>query len=197
MAIAIVPAAGASRRMGVPKLLLPYRGGTVLSCLIAALREGGVSRIVLVAAPSDNALQGWGEAAGVLVALNPDPERGMLSSILAGISALGGAAKLAQDGEPLAVCPADLPALSPSTVAAVLHSRAPLSVPSYKGRRGHPLVIAPELIPEIETLDLNAGLRELLDRHPDRLLMLEVDDPGAVRDVDTPDEYRRLMDGES
>jgi molybdenum cofactor cytidylyltransferase len=182
--------------MGVPKLLLPHRGGTVLSCLIGALREGGVSRIVLVAAPGDQALQTWGEEAGVLVALNPDPERGMLSSILAGISAAGGAAKLAQDGEALAVCPADLPALRPSTVAAVLRSRAPLAVPSYQGRRGHPLVIAPELIPEIESLNLDTGLRELLDRHPDRLLIVEVDDPGAVRDVDTPDDYRSLVDGE-
>lgn len=182
--------------MGVPKLLLPYRGGTILSCVIDALRDGGVSRIVLVVAPGDQALQTWGEEAGVLVALNPDPERGMLSSILAGLSALGGAAKLAAEGESLAVCPADLPAVLPSTVAAVLQSRAPLAVPSFRGRRGHPLAISPELVPEIETLDLANGLRELLDRHSDRLLTLEVDDPGAVRDVDTPDDYRDMMGGE-
>jgi molybdenum cofactor cytidylyltransferase len=182
--------------MGVPKLLLPCRDGTVLSCLIGALQEGGVSRIVLVVAPGDQALQDWGRETGVLVALNPDPERGMLSSILAGISAVGGAARLASDGEPLAVCPADLPALRPSTVAAVLRSRAPLAVPSYRGKRGHPLVIAPELIPEIETLDLDTGLRELLARHSDRLSELELDDPGAVRDVDTPEDYNRLMDSE-
>lgn len=194
--MAIVPAAGASRRMGVPKLLLPYRGGTVLSCLIGALREGGISRIVLVAAPGDQALETWGKESGVLVALNPDPERGMLSSILAGISALGGAAALALGGEPLAVCPADLPELRPSTVAAVLQVRAPLAVPSYRGQRGHPLVISAELIPEIESLDLDTGLRELLARHSDRLFKLEVDDPGAVRDVDTPEDYSSLMEGE-
>lgn len=180
--------------MGVPKLLLPFREHTILGSVVAALQEGGVSRIVLVTAPDHEDLRTWAREARVQVAVNPDPERGMLSSILAGISALGGAARLAQEGERLAVCPADLPALSPSTVAAVLRSRAPLAVPAYQGRRGHPLVIAPELIPEIETLDLASGLRELLERHPDRLLTIEVDDPGSVRDVDTPNDYRSLME---
>lgn len=174
--------------MGRPKLLLPFRGGTILGSLIQALREGGVSGIVLVAAPGDEALRDWGAAAGVRVAVNPEPERGMLSTILAGIAAAG-------DAETLVVCPADLPALLPSTVRAVLAEQAPLVVPSYRGRRGHPLVISPELIPEIRTLHLEVGLRELLDRHPERLRIVEVDDPGAVRDVDTPEEYRTLVEG--
>ena len=55
-------------------------------------------------------------------------------------------------------------------------------------------MISPGLIPEIETLHLEVGLRELLDRHPDELRVLEVDDPGAVRDVDTPEEYRALVE---
>lgn len=181
--------------MGVPKLLLPFRERTIVGSVVAALQAGGVSRIVVVTAPEDEELRTWAVNAGAEVTVNPNPERGMLSSILAGISALGGAARLALDGESLAVCPADLPALSPSTVAAVLQARAPLAVPAFQGRRGHPLVIAPELIPEIESLDLSAGLRELLERHPSRLLILDVDDPGAVRDVDTPDDYRSLRDG--
>ncbi|MFL6201609.1 MAG: NTP transferase domain-containing protein [Thermoanaerobaculia bacterium] len=188
MAIAILPAAGASRRMGRPKLLLPFRDGTILGSLIQALRAGGVSEIVLVVAPGEEALRAWASEAGVRVAVNPEPERGMLSTILAGIDAAG-------DREPLVVCPADLPALLPSTVRAVLAEPFPLVVPSYRGKRGHPLVISPELIPEIRTLSLNIGLRELLDRHPERLRIVEVDDPGAVRDVDTPEEYQALVEG--
>lgn len=182
--------------MGRPKLLLPFRGETVVGSLVRALREGGVSEIVLVIAPGDGALQTWGAEAGVRVAINPDPERGMLSTIVEGIAALGGTEALARRGERLAVCPADLPALSPSTVRRVLAEPSPLAVPAYRGRRGHPLVISPELIPEIETLHLDVGLRELLDRHPDELRILEVDDPGAVRDVDTPEDYRALTEGE-
>ena len=177
--------------MGRPKLLLPFRDGTVVGSLIQALREGGVSEIFLVIAPGDEALRAWGAEAGVQVAVNPDPERGMLSTILEGIAAAGGDER----GETLVVCPADLPALLPSTVRTVLAQQSPLAVPSYQGRRGHPLVISPELIPEIRTLHLNVGLRELLDRHPDSLRIVEVDDPGCVRDVDTPEEYRSLVEG--
>lgn len=180
--------------MGRPKLLLPFGASTVVGSLVQALRAGGVSEIVLVTAPGDDALQAWGETAGVRVAVNPDPERGMLSSIVEGIAALGGAAELARRGVPLLVAPADLPALSPSTVAAVLRTAAPLAVASYRGKRGHPLRISPELIPEIETLDLSVGLRELLDRHPAGVREIEVDDPGAVRDVDTPEEYQSLFE---
>lgn len=176
--------------MGRPKLLLPFRDSTVVGSLIRSLREGGVSEIVLVIAPGDEALRSWGAEAGVRIAVNPEPERGMLSTILAGIAAAG-------DRETLAVCPADLPALLPSTVRTVLAQQSPLAVPSYQGRRGHPLVISPELIPEIRTLHLDVGLRELLDRHPDRLRIVEVDDPGCVRDVDTPEEYRELVEDET
>ena len=178
--------------MGRPKLLLPFRGRTVVGSLVQALREGGVSEIVLVTAPDDEALRTWAAEAGVRTVVNPDPDRGMLSSIREGIAA-------APRYQLIVVCPADLPALRSSTVAAVLAEagRHPLTVASFRGRRGHPLVIAPSLIPEIETLDLEVGLRELLDRHPDRVHEVEVDDPGAVHDVDTPEEYRELAGGEA
>jgi molybdenum cofactor cytidylyltransferase len=176
--------------MGRPKLLLPFRDGTVVGSLIRALREGGVSEIFLVIAPGDETLRAWGAEAGVRIAVNPDPERGMLSTILEGIAVAG-------DKETLVVCPADLPALLPSTVRTVLAQQSPLALPSYQGRRGHPLVISPELIPEIRTLHLNVGLRELLDRHPDSLRVVEVDDPGCVRDVDTPEDYQALTGGET
>jgi len=178
--------------MGRPKLLLPFQGDTVVGSLVRALRAGGIPEIVLVTAPDDEALRAWGEQTGVRTAVNSDPERGMLSSILAGIAALGGAAELARRGEPLVVCPADLPALRASTVATVLAGRFPLAVPTYRGRRGHPLVVSPGLIPEIETLDPNVGLRELLERHPERVQEVAVDDPGALQDIDTPEEYRSL-----
>jgi molybdenum cofactor cytidylyltransferase len=192
--LALVPAAGASRRMGRPKLLLPYGQTTIVGALASALRAGGASPIVVVAAPGDSELQGWARAFGAVLAVNPDPERGMLSSIQEGLAALGGADRLARRGEVVLVAPADLPALRPATVAEVLWRRAaaaaPLAVPLYGGQRGHPLAIAPELLPEIETLDLSIGLRQLLERHAAAVLEVPVDDPGAVHDVDTPEDYQ-------
>lgn len=194
-AAAIVPAAGASLRMGRPKLLLPYGAGTVLGTLLGTLRSAGVAPIVVVAAAGDAELRAWcaAFAPALTIALNHAPERGMLSSILEGLAALGGARHLAAQEAPLLVVPGDLPALRPATVVELLRRRqataAGLAVPVYRGRRGHPLVIAPDLIPEIETLDPAHGLRLLLDLHPDRLLRVEVNDPGCIADLDTPHDY--------
>lgn len=194
MTVAILPAAGASRRMGRPKLLLPFRGRPLVAGVVDALRGGGVDTIVLVTAPGDEELRTWARTAGVAVAVNPDPERGMLSTIQQGLAAVGGAAALAERSEALLVSPADLPNLDAGTVAVLLQrmeeTGALLAVPVYRGKRGHPLAIAPALISEVEALD--STLKQLRDRHEAELLEVEVDDPGVVQDVDTPEEYERL-----
>lgn len=186
--------------MGRPKLLLPWRGTTVAGAVADSLRAGGAGRIALVTAPADEALQAWGAAAGLIVAVNPDPGRGMLSTVLAGIAALGGTEALVARGETLLVCPADLPTLAPSSVSTLLQrmeqTGAPLAVPVHGGRRGHPLAIAAALVPEIAGLDATVGLRQLLDRHSGQVLAVEVEDPGVLADVDTPEDYRALAAGE-
>lgn len=203
---AIVPAAGASRRMGAPKLLLPYRGPaggeTVIGSTLAALFGGGAGRVCVVTRPDDESLrEPLRHLPGVLLAVNPEPERGMLSSILAGLDALGGPSALAAREEVLLVTPGDLPALSAATVAAVVaasRSGAALVVPVHRsGKRGHPLAIAPRRVHDLPGLDPAIGLRQLLDRRcgpeEDDLREVPVDDPGCVRDIDTPEDYRRLI----
>jgi len=195
-AIAVLPAAGASRRMGRPKLLLPFRGEPLVAAVVNALRAGGVEGIVLVTAADDEELREWARQAGVATAVNPAPERGMLSSIQEGIATLGGADVLARRGDVLLVSPADLPRLNPRSVAELLRRMAeedaPIAVPVYQGKRGHPLALAPALIPEILHLDPGIGLKQLRDRHEAELLEVPVDDPGVVADVDTPADYERL-----
>lgn len=173
--------------MGRPKLHLPWGEGTVLGATLAALRGGGVERIVVVVAaapPADPA------PPGVEWAINPAPEGGMLSSILVGWRALAAAAP-----NPLLVCPADLPALAAATVAGLLAAQrrhgGPV-VPTYRGRRGHPLLLDPAWAARIPELDPAVGLRQLLALAADDLLQLPVEDPGAVHDVDTPEDYERL-----
>jgi molybdenum cofactor cytidylyltransferase len=205
--------------MGRPKLLLPFAGeaygggagGTVIGATLAALAAGGAGRIAVVTRAGDRPLRAWlrGQAAAeiarrtgqagqepeLVAVVNPHPERGMLSSIVIGLEALGGPG--AGGGpEPLLVCPADLPELAPATVAAVLDrlaaTGAGLAVPVHAGRRGHPLAIAAGLAAEIPGLDPAVGLRQLLERHPDRLAEVPAADPGCVRDLDTEEDYRRL-----
>ena len=188
-AAALLPAAGASRRMGRPKLLLPFHGRPLIAAVVDALRAGGAGTIVLVTAPEDGELRAWARQAGVEVAINPDPERGMLSSIQEGLA-------IVRRDQVLLVSPADLPRLRAASVAELLRrmtaAGAPLAVPVYQGKRGHPLAIAPALIPEIFALDPAIGLKQLRDRHEAELLEVAVDDPGVVQDVDTPEDYDKL-----
>jgi molybdenum cofactor cytidylyltransferase len=187
---AVVPAAGRSSRMGRPKLLLPWGESTVVGSLVAALLDGGVEHLCLVTAPGDEALARWGEERSLGVAVNPTPQRGMLSSIQTGVAAL------APVEGPLLVTPADLPELSAATVRRLLEALtaagSPLAVPLHRGRRGHPLAVAPARVPEIAALDPAVGLRQLLERHAAEVLEVPVDDPGCLRDIDTPEDYRRL-----
>ncbi|MEP7011348.1 MAG: nucleotidyltransferase family protein [Acidobacteriota bacterium] len=193
MAIALLPAAGASRRMGQPKLLLPFGASTVIGSLVASFRAAGVERIVVVASPADLPLQDWVRRSGLILAINPDPERGMLSSIVTGLAAVGG-----PEGwrEPLLISPADLPALQAETIRATLASLdasgSALAWPTYRGQNGHPLAIAPEAVAEIPTLDPSIGLKQLRERFAARTITIAVDDAGAVSDVDTAEEYEAL-----
>jgi molybdenum cofactor cytidylyltransferase len=193
--VAVLPAAGSSRRMGQPKLLLPFKGGPLIAGVVNALLGGGVDEIVLVTSPDDVELQGWARRAGIESAVNPDPGRGMLSSIREGIGALGGAAELARRGVTLLVAPADLPNLQAETVLDLLRhmreSGAPIAEPVFRGKRGHPLAIAPRLLPEIDTLDPDVGLRQLRNRHQAELLEMATEDAGVVQDVDTPEDYEQ------
>jgi molybdenum cofactor cytidylyltransferase len=175
--------------MGRPKMLLPFGDGTVVGGVVAALRGGGAGEVVLVTALGHDDLREWGVGQGLTLTTNPDPERGMLSSILCGVEALSGSPALL-------VSPGDLPALSAPTVSAVaaaLAAGALLAVPVHAGKRGHPLGIAAALVPEILSLDPSVGLRQLLDRHP--VTEIPVSDPGCVRDVDTPEQYETLRGG--
>lgn len=184
--IALVLAAGASLRMGRPKLLLPWGGATVLEATLGALLAGGASRaVVVLAAPGP--LAGWRPPAGVEVATNPAPERGMVSSALAGLDAIGPAA------DPLLVTPGDLPGFRPETVAALLavyRERGGVVVPRHAGRRGHPLLLAPEWQARVPAIAAAGGtLRDVLDLAAGALVEVPVDDPGTVRDLDTPADY--------
>lgn len=195
--VAIVPAAGRSRRMGSDKLLLPWGESIVVEAVIDALRRGGAEEVVLVAAESNRSLRRWAEGTGVRVALNRRPERGMLSSIWEGLEALGGAEALAAERTALLVCPGDHPALRAATVrrvVAALAAGADLAVPAVDGERGHPLGIAPQAVRAVPGLDPEIGLRELLERYEPRVV--EVADRGAILDLDRPEEYRRAVEEE-
>ncbi len=176
--------------MGRPKALLEFAGTTLIGRLIDTLKQAGVDSIRVVVRPDDDALHEWLSGRRVKTVENPSPEDGMLSSILCGIADLA-----PSPGGDLLVCPADLPTLQPATIRSLRRAfeekATDLAVPAFEGRRGHPLLIRHGLFEELRTLDLKRGLHQVLARNH-TLLEWPVEDPGVLRDIDTPAEYEAL-----
>ena len=130
-------------------------------------------------------------AEGVRTVLNPRYLEGMLTSVQAGIAAAP------PDTELLLIALGDQPSLRPEVVRRLLEAAcegtADLLVPSYGGRRGHPLLIHAHYREEIAGLSPEVGLKELMGRHPEALRHLLVPDEGVLCDMDTPEEYRREL----
>jgi molybdenum cofactor cytidylyltransferase len=193
--VAIVPAAGRSDRMGRPKLILPVRGIPLIARVVAALRDGGASRVVVVAPskhePGAMALIESAEREGAEVVVPDRPTLDMRASVELGLNRLG------EGLEPTALLltPGDIPGLTPEAVARVIEasidSPGRIIVPRHEGRRGHPLLLPWPLAREIPLLPPGVGVNALLAEHGDEIEYVRIDDPELLDDVDTPDDYRR------
>ncbi len=128
---------------------------------------------------------------GVETVLNPRFPEGMLTSVQAG------AAAAPPETEWLLVALGDQPSLRPETVRLLLDAAregdSTLVVPSYGGRRGHPLLLHARHRDEIAVLDPQVGLKQLFQRHPGNVRHVLVPDEAVLHDMDTPDDYRREL----
>ncbi len=187
----LILAAGASRRMGSPKALLTIDGETFLDHLVAALEAHCAPVLVVLGFHADRIRAGIRRTAGVTFVTNPDPDRGMLSSLQCGLAEVPPAARA------VLFTPVDYPRIAPGTVAALAaefarHPDAPVIVPTHEGRRGHPVLIHRDLAAEILALPPDAQARDVIRAHRPRTCNVPVDDPGILRDIDTPEEYAVL-----
>jgi CTP:molybdopterin cytidylyltransferase MocA len=197
MISAIVLAAGASSRMGQPKAELPFgqTGETVLSRIVSAILTGGVPQIVVVGGAHIDAVRRAmpSREPRARVVEHGGWEQGQLSSLLAGLTAIGEQLLL----EAVLVTPVDVPLVQASTVAAVLaawrRTRAPIVRPVNGDRHGHPVIFDRAIFDDLRSADPAIGAKAVFAAHRDRVLNVEVDDPGAFEDIDTPEDYRRLM----
>jgi molybdenum cofactor cytidylyltransferase len=178
--VAVVPAAGFSTRFGAAKLLADAGGQPLIARTLGSLLDAGIARVVVVTREGSG-LERVDTLADprVSVVLNPDPARGMFSSIQVGLAAAG--------GDVVLVLPADMPFVSAATVAAVaahaLDTRAPV-VPLHQGRRGHPLGMPRALCDKLLALEPTTTLKDGLIELGPMVVCLEVTDPGVLHDVD-------------
>jgi len=182
--VAVVPAAGSAERFGGKKLLTLVDGEPLLDRTIAALLNGGVDQVIVVVAPDADDLERDVNAfsdARVWPVVNLDPSRGMFSSLQAGMAEA--------QGDALLVLPADMPFVQSGTVAILLDvfaSRPAIVSPRFNGKRGHPVILPPALRDEIRAADATLTLHDILKRHPDLRVDVDVTDRGVGRDVDRP-----------
>jgi CTP:molybdopterin cytidylyltransferase MocA len=177
--------------MGREKILLRFGGVTALERVLDSLLRAGVEDRVAVLRPGLEEAALLARGRGALVVLNEHPEEEMLVSIRLGI------ASLPRPVEAFAVWPADHPAVSPDTLAALAARAAPdrVIVPTWGGRRGHPALVGAALREAIDAIPPGSGLRRLWRDRPELLEELAVEDEGVVLDMNTPADYERLSGG--
>jgi molybdenum cofactor cytidylyltransferase/nicotine blue oxidoreductase len=163
--------------MGRPKAGLVVGGRRLLDRAVAALRDGGCAPVIAV-------VRDGTELAGATRVVNPDPSRGMRSSLALAVDA-------APEADALAVLLVDVPGVGADAVRAVVAAWRPgrIAIGRYQGRRAHPTVMAPPLWREALALaGPDEGARALLSSRPD--LVDEIDVAGDPRDLDTPEDLR-------
>jgi molybdenum cofactor cytidylyltransferase len=183
---ALILAAGASSRMGSPKALLMYRGETFLDRLIGFCGEACGSVVVVLGRHAIEIRAAIRKDATFV--LNPDPDRGQLSSLQCGLAQISGAAMFV---------PVDVPAVEPATVlklvAAFQSSDCLVVVPAFAGKHGHPVCIASPVVKELLAMPATGQARDIIRRYRAQTLYVAVEDPGVLRDIDTRTEYQDLL----
>jgi len=190
---AIVLAAGESRRMGQPKLLLPFGRSTIIETVVQSLMESSLDGILVVLGHRGQGILDKLKNYAVETTVNPHYQRGMLSSVQWGFR------KLPRDAGAALVILGDQPGVSAQTIDLIIgafKSRDKgIVLPIYKDSGGHPLLVDIKYRREIRSLDPAVGLRSLLSRHPDDILRVEVRDTSVLQDIDNPGDYRKARTG--
>lgn len=187
----LVLAAGESKRMGVQKLLLEYKGKPLLTHVIQLVRSLPVKHKVIVLGRDSQKIRSQVELCDFKILENPHYQLGISSSIKLGFQ------ELCDKVDAILVVLGDQPLVKEQTVKTLLveHEKSkPLAtVPTHKGKRGNPVILSVELKERIQNLQGDRGASQLFDSLGKRVLYVEVDDPGILIDIDTSKDYYTLL----
>jgi molybdenum cofactor cytidylyltransferase len=191
--VGIVLAAGSSRRLGRPKQLLPFRGTTILAVTIANALESRLDETMVILGHEAARIAPEIATLPVQIVQNDRAAEGQSTSIKAGIEALPSSVDAA------VFLLGDQPTVPSSIIDRLIddadQSDSQIIQPRYRGRPGNPVLIRRSLFPALLEIDGDQGARSLIRTHPELLRWLEVDGE-MPPDVDTEDDYRRLLASE-
>jgi molybdenum cofactor cytidylyltransferase len=184
---AIILAAGESRRMGSPKMLLPYHGMTVIEQVIEHVLSAGIRKPVIVLGADHEEILDKIKGHPVSHCYNENYRNGMLSSVQCGL------ASLEDQSRAVLIIPGDQPMIDAGQIKKVMkawhESGKGIVMPVHNGKRGHPLIVDMKYRQVIMSLPESKGLRMLAERYPDDVMESETDDPSVLRDIDTQQDY--------
>jgi molybdenum cofactor cytidylyltransferase len=199
MLAAVILSAGQSSRMGTPKALVDFRGKTFLARILDAAQHPKIGLVRIVLGAGDAEIRHALSLPDDIVILNPDWQRGQLSSIQAAVRSLAAGARdeAALDG--ILLCPVDHPLISRALVAALVaafysdaHPR--IVVPTFRGRRGHPTIFASSLFPELLAAPDDQGARAVVWAHSPEVAEVPTDEEGVVLNLNDPKILQRARE---
>jgi molybdenum cofactor cytidylyltransferase len=186
---AVVLAAGESKRMGEPKALLPFGEKTMIEEVLDRVTAAKVDGVLVVLGSNWEKIAAQINGYRIKVSLNPHFRRGMLSSVVWGFQALP--AKVEAGLFVLADQPRIPVWVINRILAAYRTESRGIVIPTFKGERGHPVLIDRKYRDEVNTLDPEVGLRSLVYGHPEDVWEVEVRASAVLRDIDSRADYRR------
>ena len=184
---AIILAAGASTRMKKQKLLLPFNGKTIIEEVVKNASKSVDSNIMVVLGSHREQVKAQIENYRASFCVNENYMEGMLSSVICGFRALHDEVNAAL------IYLGDQPQIPPQVAKLVTEawhqSGKGIVIPTFKGKRGHPVLIETRFKTDIENLDPEKGLRNLTEKFENDVMEVECNRPEILRDIDTPQEY--------
>jgi len=194
--VAVVLAAGESRRMGqANKLTIPVDGTPMVARVVDTLREGGVQRVLVVTGHAPEEIRGALGDRDVEVVHNPDYEEGMGASVRTGVSVVG------NDVDGVLIALGDMPWVSTDVIGRLLDAFTPdgdlsIYIPMFGRKRGNPVLWGSRHFPELRQLSGDVGGKALFHRHAEAICYVDVESAAVNIDVDTPEALRKLgIDG--
>jgi len=174
--------------MGTGKMLLPYRGMTIIEKVIENVLKAGIDRIIVVTGSGKEEITKVIRRLPVEQCVNGNWKEGMLSSVKCGFRSLPETCRAA------IVFLGDQPMIDSKTIEEVAYAYRKtgkgIIMPVYNKKRGHPLLIDKKYSDELDKLNPDEGLCMLAHKFPVDVLEVETDDPAILKDIDTPEDYR-------
>ncbi len=184
---ALILAAGESKRMKVPKMLLPIEGKAMIERVIENVTASGIKKIIVVLGSAKDQILGIIKHLPVEFCYNEKYRNGMLSSVRCGFR------NLPEEYKAVIVFQGDQPMIEPWVVTRLIsayrQTKKKIVIPVYKKKRGHPLLIDRKYSDEIYKLDDRLGLRSLATKFQRDVLEVVVNTPDILKDIDTKEDY--------